>query len=979
MTNIIINGNFPNGLDLDNPITNPVTVTGTIELGSSTQVGALQGEAVAAWDVTNQGSILGGTADGIDLLLGGTVTNEAQVSGAFAIEIDGSAGTVVNAGILTGGATGTGIYLADGGTVTNESSAQIQSGDDGVTTLGSAAAVTNAGIINAGIGGAAVDLFAGGDVSNQTGATLTGGWGISIQGAANNAVVNDGVITGEAQSGVFLTGGTVTNQAAGTISGYWGIADSGAAGTVVASGTIIGTSGTAVTLASGFANRLVDNPGAVFNGVVDGGNAIGGAVVSTLELGAASLQGTLDGLGSNFFDFGNVVVDPGATWTLTGSNTLGVGATLTDEGALALSGATLINEGTETFGATAGVVAALTLTGAARWLGASTLVDGGAGSGAISVLNQAVLGAGSVVLGAAAGSNGSLTIADALSGFGANSLTVGQAGSGQLTVENQALAQVDGNIEVGAAAGATGNVTVTGTQSALGIGGLFIVGDAGLATLAINAGGTVVTSAIFDGGVDGGGGVVITTAGDAGGSGTTSSAGAVIANTASAANSSADVTGAGSNWQIDGALSVGNAGFGSLSISQGGEVFAGSAALAAAAGGDGVITVAGTGSALTVYGSLTVGSQGAGELSVLSGATVTAGDLTVGNASAASSGNVDIEGQGSTLHVLDGGVLNIGVAGGGSGILTIGTNATLSFNGTIVEAGHASFNNNGGVVDPDAVQFTTASNNGSGLNQYDLYVENRGAVQITDGTGTWDTAMLLTGTSVANAASNVARGRLGEWQLSNGGTLVVNANTVDAGQVIVFEDNTDTLVIGQVVNGGLAGISGQVPTVAVGAENLLQAGGFQAAIWGYEAGDQIVFDNLAVASDQIVNGNTLELLGAGGVDLGVADVPLAVRQCAVGCAGHGGSRGTDGVFCRGHADRDGGRAAGGRNAGSGRRGGDAAGWAGPDRVGWLAGGGLRTASSAGGCVAGAHSGGGVWRERSGAGFVRVAGSCGIRR
>jgi hypothetical protein len=141
-------------------------------------------------------------------------------------------------------------------------------------------------------------------------------------------------------------------------------------------------------------------------------------------------------------------------------------------------------------------------------------------------------------------------------------------------------------------------------------------------------------------------------------------------------------------------------------------------------------------------------------------------------------------------------------------------------------------------------------------------------VQITDGTGTWDTAMLLTGTSVANAASNVARGRLGEWQLSNGGTLVVNANTVDAGQVIVFEDNTDTLVIGQVVNGGLAGISGQVPTVLAGAENLLQAGGFQATIWGYEAGDQILFDNLAVTSDQIVNGNTLELLGAGGVDLG---------------------------------------------------------------------------------------------------------------
>jgi T5SS/PEP-CTERM-associated repeat protein len=885
MTNIIINGNFPNGLDLDNPITNPVTVTGTIDLGSSGQAGALQGEAVAAWDVTNQGSILGGTADGIDLLLGGTVTNDAQVSGVFAIEIDGSAGTVVNAGILTGGATGTGIYLADGGTVINQANAQIQSGDDGVTTQGSAAVVTNAGIINAGIGGAAVDLFAGGTVANLAGGTLTGDWGISIQGAANNSVVNDGVITGEAQSGVFLTGGTVTNQAGGTISGNWGIADSGAAGTVITSGTIIGTSGTAVTLASGFANLLVDNPGAVFNGVVDGGNASGGTVVSTLELGAASLQGTLSGLGANFIDFGNVLVDPGASWTLSGSNTLALGATLTDQGALLLNGATLFANGTETIGATAGVAASVTLTGAARWA-ATTLVDGGAGSGAISVGNKAGLEAGPAVLGAAAGSNGSLTITDAGSEFAAISLTVGQAGGGQLTIENQASALVLGNIDVGAAAGATGHVTVTGTQSALSNTGLFIVGDSGLATLAINAGGSVITSAS----VLGSGGVVITLAGGAGGSATTS-AGAVIANTVSAASSSANVSGTGSYWQIDGALTVGNAGFGSLSISQGATVDAFSADLAAASGGSGVITVSGTGSALNLSGSLSVGDHGAGELSILGGGTVSTGDLTIGNANAASSGNVDVEGAGSTLHIADGGILNIGVAGGGSGILTIGTNATLTFNGTIVEAGHASFNNNGGLADPDTFEFTTASNAGLGENDYSLYLGNIGAVQVADGTGTWNAAMLLTGTSVADAADNIDNDTRGQWQLSGGGTLVINANTVDAGQVIVFEDNTDTLVIGQLVNGGSGGISGQPPVVLEGAENLLQAGGFDATIWGYRAGDKILFNNLAVVSDQIVNGNTLELLGVGNTDLGslvfrskAGDAPLGKTAMAAAAA-----------------------------------------------------------------------------------------------
>ena len=102
------------------------------------------------------------------------------------------------------------------------------------------------------------------------------------------------------------------------------------------------------------------------------------------------------------------------------------------------------------------------------------------------------------------------------------------------------------------------------------------------------------------------------------------------------------------------------------------------------------------------------------------------------------------------------------------------------------------------------------------MNQYDLYVENLGAVQITGDTGTWDTPMLLTGTSVLDAVNNISGGSLGQWQLGGGGTLVINANTVDAGQAIVFEDAGDTLVIGQLVNGGADGVSGQTPRCSAG-------------------------------------------------------------------------------------------------------------------------------------------------------------------
>ena len=132
-------------------------------------------------------------------------------------------------------------------------------------------------------------------------------------------VVNAGSIGGNATSGtgVFLQfGGTITNQTGGAISGG---AD-------------------AVTLAAGHTNRLVIDPGAVFTGIVDGGNTIGAASISTLELASGSGVGTLSGLGAQYIDFAQVTIDAAAVWTLGGTAT-GF-ATLTNAGSLA-SGVTL--------------------------------------------------------------------------------------------------------------------------------------------------------------------------------------------------------------------------------------------------------------------------------------------------------------------------------------------------------------------------------------------------------------------------------------------------------------------------------------------------------------------------------------------------------------------------------------------------------------------------------------------------------------
>ena len=867
MANIIIDGSFPDGLDLNTPVTNPVTITGTIELGASGQGGAVQGETVAAWNITNQGSILGGPAVGIDLLLGGMVTNDqsALVSGLFAIEIQGNAGNVTNAGTLDGGASGTGVDLTEGGSISNLVGGLIQSGDDGVTSSGSAAVVTNAGIINAGTG-AAIDLLAGGNVTNEAGGTLTGDWGISIQGAtsgsvlndgivaagaqagvfltggsvtnqaqgtisgtwgisiqgaSNGSVLNDGMVIGGTQSGVFLTGGTVTNQAGGTITGNWGIADTGAAGTVITGGTIIGTNGTAVTLPSGFANLLVDDPGAVIDGVSDGGNSIGSAVVSTLELGAASLQGTLSGLGTNFIDFGSVVIDPGASWTLSNANTLAAGATLTNQGTLLLSAASLVADGTEIIGGIAGATASLTVTKAAALSGASTLVDGGAGTGSVVVNNQGLATVAIAVLGASADGSGSLDVSGVGSGFSTTgSLTVGQVGGGRLTVENQATVQAGGVTGVGMAAGAIGEVTVTGTQSLFGNTGSLTVGGSGFGNLAITAGGTVTTTA-----------------------------GAVIASTASASGSSVNISGTGSNLQVGGALLVGSGGFGALSLSQGATVAAASLDAGTTAGSGGNISLSGTGTALNLTGNLIVGDAGNGNLSVLGGASIKAANITLGLNKGAS-GVADIEGN-SVITVA--GTFDVG--GAGNAVLSLGANTFVNaqvFNigtaGVLIE-----FNdpiNTGSFTNANSIVANGGQNTITATSQF----INNGPVEVSSGATETITTPKITGT--------------GSIQLSTGADVVLNTGSVANTQTVIFEDGTGTLTLG-----GSTAVAG-----------------FNALIQGFTLGDQILLSGIAGFSDSLDGtGQTLTVFSngtsIGALDFSTAVTPQELAQVACFAAG----------------------------------------------------------------------------------------------
>ena len=350
----------------------------------SAREGAYIGGSTPA-TVVNAGKILGsipGNGDGLRLRQG-TVTNlSGTISGANGIDITNGAATITNAGTIAGGpapgdkavkfltgfanqltidpgavfsgtvdggntlgaAVVSSLVLASGastGTITGIGSSYVGFGnfvvDAGATwvmnadSIPFAATLTDNGVLtNNGTIGTTVTLGASAALINAQGANINSLPNAVYDNAGFAAVINDG-----AMGGVELQlGGNVTNQSAGVINGPVGVQISGGGGSVVNAGTIIGDNGNAVLLSAGGVNEVVFGAGAKFTGVVNGGNPVGSGPVSTLLLSTGSSIGTINGLGTQYLNFGNLVVAPGASWVLAGNQMIGAAYAVTDNGAL---------------------------------------------------------------------------------------------------------------------------------------------------------------------------------------------------------------------------------------------------------------------------------------------------------------------------------------------------------------------------------------------------------------------------------------------------------------------------------------------------------------------------------------------------------------------------------------------------------------------------------------------------------------------
>ena len=353
----------------DNPLT--ITSSGSVTATAS-GADAIDGGSGTSWSITSYGAIasslgygvyLTGTGSSIlnsgsisgqgavHLVTGGSVTNYSSgtikatgttgYSAIAGVQISGS-GAVNNYGTISAASTGYGVSLDNGGTVTNSGS--ITGGEDGVIIQGSTGQINNTGKITATVDDG-VSLWAGGSIVNGVGGSIsapTAGAGIYLTNVAGS-IQNDGAISGKSYGAYLSAGGSVTNGAnsasASMSGGSYGVYVKGAAGTVTNAGTISGGSYAVYFSYSSASNKVVVDPGAVFNGVVAGGQG-------TLEL--ASGVGSISGVSSSasFRNFQNLAIDAGGAWTLNGVNNSI--ANVTDNGTLVVTGSFKISTAIDT-------------------------------------------------------------------------------------------------------------------------------------------------------------------------------------------------------------------------------------------------------------------------------------------------------------------------------------------------------------------------------------------------------------------------------------------------------------------------------------------------------------------------------------------------------------------------------------------------------------------------------------------------------
>lgn len=377
---------------------------------------------------------------------------------------------------------------------------------------------------------------------------------------------------------------------------------------------------------------------------------------------------------------------------------------------------------------------------------------------------------------------------------------VGDTAAGKLTSSATVSGEV---ITLGAAAGGNGTVIIAGGNAALQFDKLVVVGSAGVGSLSLQSGGDARVGAI--------------TLGDA-----ASGRGTLVVD---GAGSEARTYGTGVNSAV-----IGNLGTGSVSVTNGARLETNQTIMGQGAGGDGSVVISGAGSEWDGYGDLTVGLSGKGAVEVNNGGQAISGSLSIGQNSASTGNTATVAGAGSLWNVYNDITIGGNVSGsgtGGEGTLSVLSGATMTASNMTV--GHVTGGDGTATVDGagSALQLSAAlkvGNSGTGS-----FTASGGAVVTADyamlgvkagGDGTVEitdagTSMTLTNRMTVGASGEGALGIFSNGALTSNGGLI--GRDADSEGLVILSDggswtNTSNLTIGQGGSGLMGVMSGSKVT-----------------------------------------------------------------------------------------------------------------------------------------------------------------------
>jgi len=472
------------------------------------------------------------------------------------------------------------------------------------------------------------------------------------------------------------------------------------------------------------------------------------------------------------------------------------------------NGGSLTNYGFSYIGMGVGQTGTLVLTGDSKWQNTSdVIIIGNGGTGIVTVQTGSDVLAAGTIFGNYDGGVGSLTI----NGSGSTwtdsaTTTVGKEGTGTLTVSGKGIFEANAMV-VGANADSVGLVVVENNESIF----------------------SITTS--LDIGVDGDGGFSVL-----------DDAGVVVGSTNLGVNVNGEgyltIDGHGSQFVSQGSLNLAVDGYGEATVSSQGKLFVGTDfAMGVNATADGILTATGQGSEVNVAGTATIGDAGDGQFKLEDGAAFNVtGDITLGE-QATGFGLLRMSDSGTTFSADS---LVIGASGAGSFILSGGT-ATIA--GTVTLADQAGSTGNlfigtsgsagagGGTLDAAQIVFGAGDgrlnlNHTSAAYTLSTKLVGAGTISVNSGntfyTGDGSGFSGVTNVTAGKLfVSGVLGGTTSVWGGSLGGTGLLETVFAESGGTIAPGNSIGTLNVTDVTFN--AGSTYLVEVEAGGTSDLLNA------------------------------------------------------------------------------------------------------------------------------------------------------------